>query len=219
MSKPQFIRNIVNYIAKTYGNDPGKMLVHTGVIGWALSSMAQVFAIILNDKIPKKQKLFLIPQEIADACVNIMSFYVITQSCKAIALKVVNSGRWLPSSVKKFLTEKGVENVGKSSFDVLKHGNLTEKLASDFNEFRNGIDVIATTAGSILSCNIVTPVIRNQIAAHRQKTSLSKIDQDANIRNLRFEELKPEYYTSPSVRAFQNASYNKTYNSKGSMTI
>ena len=86
MVKPQFIRDFVNYIAKTYGNDPGKMLVHTGVIGWALSSMAQVFAIVLNDKIPKKQKLFLIPQEIADACVNIMSFYVISQSCKAIAL-------------------------------------------------------------------------------------------------------------------------------------
>jgi hypothetical protein len=219
MVKPQFIRDFVNYIAKTYGNDPGKMLVHTGVIGWALSSMAQVFAIVLNDKIPKKQKLFLIPQEIADACVNILSFYVITQSCKAIALKVVNSGRWLPSSVKKFLTEKGVKDVGKRSFDVLKHGNLTDELALDFNEFRNGIDVIATTAGSILSCNIVTPVIRNQIAAHRQKTSLSKMDQDANIRNLKFEELKPEYYTSPSVRAFQNASYNKTYNSKGSMTI
>ncbi len=219
MVKPQFIRDFVNYIAKTYGNDPGKMLVHTGVIGWALSSMAQVFAIVLNDKIPKKQKLFLIPQEIADACVNIMSFYVITQSCKAIALKVVNSGRWLPSSVKNFLTEKGVKDVGKKSFDVLKHGNLTEELASDFNEFRNGIDVIATTAGSILSCNIVTPVIRNQIAAHRQKTSLSKMNEQENVRDMKFEELKPAYYTSPSVKNFQNLSYNKVYNSKGSMTI
>ena len=219
MSKPQLIRDFVNYIAKAYGNDPGKMLVHTGVIGWALSSMAQVFAIVLNDKIPKKQKLFLIPQEIADACVNILSFYVITQSCKAIALKVVNTGRWLPSSVKNFLTEKGVKDVGKKSFDVLKHGNLTEKLASDFNEFRNGIDVIATTAGSILSCNIVTPVIRNQIAAHRQKTSLSKMNDNENVRNLKFAELKPVYYTSPSVKNFQNTSYDKMYNSKGSMTI
>ena len=219
MNKPQLLKTVVNYIAKVYGNNPGKMLVHTGVIGWALSSMAQVFAIVLNDKIPKEQKLFLIPQEIADACVNIASFYLITQSCKSIALKLVNTGKWLPSSVAKFLTGNGVKDVGKASFDVLKHGNLTSEMAHNFNEFRNGIDVIATTAGSILSCNIVTPLIRNQIAAHRQKTSIAKLNEKDSVRDTKFAELKPEYYTNPSVKAFQSTAYNKTYNSRGSMTI
>ena len=29
-----------NYIYKNYGENPGSMLVHTGVLGWILSSMA-----------------------------------------------------------------------------------------------------------------------------------------------------------------------------------
>ena len=63
---------------KNYGENPGNMLVHTGVLGWILSSLAQVSAVVFNDQIPKEQKSFLIPQEIADAAVNIISFYVIT---------------------------------------------------------------------------------------------------------------------------------------------
>ena len=51
-------KNILNKIATAYGKNPGKMLVHTGVIGWVLSSAAQVCAIVLNDKIPKSRKCF-----------------------------------------------------------------------------------------------------------------------------------------------------------------
>ena len=81
MVKPSLFMKAKDYIAGRYGDDIGKMLVHTGVIGWILSSAAQVVAIVINDKIPKEQKMFLIPQEIADAGVNIASFYLITQVC------------------------------------------------------------------------------------------------------------------------------------------
>jgi len=220
MHKPQIFKTVINKIADTYGNDPGKMLVHTGVIGWALSSMAQVFAIALNDKISKEQKLFLVPQEIADAGVNILSFYLITQSFKSVALKLVNTGKWLPASVKNFLKDNNVKDVGKKSFDVLKHGNLNKTLESDFNEFRNGIDVIATTAGSIISCNLVTPVVRNEIASRRQKQSLAKINSGNNNFNIAdINKLNTEYYTTPSVRNFQSAAYAKALSSRGSMTV
>lgn len=43
-------------IASKYSDDIGKMLVHTGVIGWILSSAAQVTAIVINDKLSKEQK-------------------------------------------------------------------------------------------------------------------------------------------------------------------
>jgi hypothetical protein len=150
------------------------MLVHTGVIGWALSSLAQVCAIIINDKIPKEQKMFLVPQEIADAGVNIISFYLITQTVKGVALKMVNMGKLLPKSVRKFLSDNNVKNVGSKTFDVLKDGNLTDDVATKFNDFRNGVDVVATTIGSIISCNLVTPVVRNGIAANRQKELIAR---------------------------------------------
>lgn len=220
MHKPQIFKKTIDAIAKAYGNDPGKMLVHTGVIGWALSSLAQVCAIIINDKIPKEQKMFLIPQEVADAGVNIISFYLITQSFKGVALKLVNMGKLLPGSVKKFLTENNVKNVGTKSFDVLKDGNLTENVAKDFNYFRNGVDVVATTIGSIISCNLVTPVVRNQIAANRQKELIAKRDKVFNSpSDVKNPNRKPEYLIRPSIVGFQSAAYNNLLSSKGSMTI
>ena len=78
MSLGSLFNKFKTVVAQKYGKDPGKMLIHTGVIGWVFSSLAQVAAIVINDKIPKEQKMFLIPQEIADAGVNIASFYLIT---------------------------------------------------------------------------------------------------------------------------------------------
>ena len=80
MSKSSLFNGFKTLVAKHYGSNTGKMLIHTGVIGWILSSAAQVAAIVINDKIPKEQKMYLIPQEIADAAVNIVSFYAITQT-------------------------------------------------------------------------------------------------------------------------------------------
>lgn len=220
MHKPSFFKNIINFIAKKYGENPGKMLVHTGVIGWALSSLAQVFAIVINDKIPKEQKMFLIPQEIADACVNIVSFYVITQSVKSIANKAVSMGKWLPKSVRQFLTDNKIQNIGKKGFDVLRDGNLTEDLVSKYTKFNNGVDVVATTLGSVLSCNIVTPVIRNEIAARRQKKSLDKLNKPYNvISNVKNKE-DVSYIQRPTMSAFQSTAKNNYYSpNKNSLAI
>ena len=75
MSSTSLFKSVNDYVARHYGENPGKMLIHTGVIGWVLSSAAQVAAIVINDKIPNEQKMFLIPQEMSDAAVNIASFY------------------------------------------------------------------------------------------------------------------------------------------------
>ena len=48
MIKPAWMQKTWDYVASRYGEDVGKMLVHTGVIGWILSSAAQVTAILIN---------------------------------------------------------------------------------------------------------------------------------------------------------------------------
>lgn len=181
MSKASLIKGFNDFVEKHYGGDTGKMLIHTGVIGWLLSSAAQVVAIVINDKIPKEQKMFLIPQEIADAGVNIASFYLITQSFKSVAEKLVKTGKWLPASVRTFLKDNNLaEKAGKANFDVLKDANLTKELSDKYKSFSDGVDVVATTVGSILSCNIVTPIIRNEIASRRQKTGIAKMNNVSN---------------------------------------
>ena len=86
----KLFENAKDLIAKKYAANPAKMLIQTGVAGWILSCAAQVCAIIFNDKLSTKQKMYLVPQEIADGAVNIASFYLITQSFKSIASKLVN---------------------------------------------------------------------------------------------------------------------------------
>lgn len=222
MSNTSLFNYAKNLIAKHYGKNPGKMLVHTGVIGWILSSAAQVSAIIFNDKIPKEQKMYLIPQEIADAMVNIVSFYAITQTFTSTALKLVNSGRWLPKSVKDFLVHKGVgDKLGKKGYDIVKAGVLSPAATKRFDMFKNGIDVIATTLGSILSCNIVTPLIRNEIAARRQKNSIEKLAN--NVSPVKTVDANTELLKNiqkPSLQSFQAGVYSKApYRNSSSLKV
>ena len=163
---------------KNYGENPGKMLVHTGVLGWILSSLAQVTAVVFNDKISPKEKSFLIPQEMADAAVNIASFYLVTSSFKKLASKLVSTGKLTTKPVKDFLSEKGYYNskhIGKLDFNIEKL-ECFKDIKNEYRSFKNGIDVIASVIGSIISCNIITPVLRNNYASKQQKKALARMD-------------------------------------------
>jgi len=172
--------SVKNYLYKNYGEAPGKMLVHTGVLGWILSSAAQVTAVVFNDKISSKEKLFLIPQECADAGVNIISFYLVTNTFKNIGSKLVSTGKLATPKIKKYiLTHNLSDEVGKISTDIKK--GMTGDIREHYTDFKNGVDVITSTVGSILSCNIITPILRNQYAANKQKEILAKKDLQKNI--------------------------------------
>lgn len=173
------------YLYNKYGNNPGKMLRHTGVVGWAMSSIAQITAIILNDKIPKEQKMFMIPQELADAVVNIASFYFVTSTLTSVAKQAVRCGKILPKNIKDYFTNaikpsnvKKITRLGKYNFNVEKH--LPKYLKDSYNSFKNGADVIATLFASILSCNILTPILRNIYASKKQQKNISRLNNTQN---------------------------------------
>ena len=58
---------------------------------------------------------------------------------------------------------------------------MTGDIREHYTDFKNGVDVITSTVGSILSCNIITPILRNQYAANKQKEILAKKDLQKNI--------------------------------------
>lgn len=158
-----------------YGENPGSMLVHTGVLGWILSSAAQISAIIFNDKISPEQKSFLIPQEAADGVINCLSFYLVTSSFKNLASKLVSTGKLTTKNIKNSLIKQGIDKtkIGKLNFNIGKLENIPE----GYKTFKNGVDVIASTIGSIASCNIITPIIRNEYASKRQKQIVAKMHE------------------------------------------
>ncbi len=165
------------HMLKNYGENPGKMLVHTGTLGWILSSLAQVGAVVFNDKISPEQKSFLIPQEIADAAINILSFYVITNSLKNFGAKLVSTGKLRTKRIRNFLEKNDLmSKVGKLDFDVSKQPNFSP-IADSYKSFKNGVDVVTSTVGSVISCNILTPILRNEYASKRQKQTIAKMQQ------------------------------------------
>lgn len=94
---------------KSYSNDAGKMLLHTGALAWATSAVAQIVGIINNDKISKEQKKFLVPQEMADAVVNIFSFYMVTDSIQNFTKKLASSGKIITPAIKEFCGKNGIK--------------------------------------------------------------------------------------------------------------
>ncbi len=199
MSKVKALPNILDKIYMAYHENPGKMLIHTGVIGWMMSSAAQIAGIVFNDKISKEQKMFLVPQEFADACVNTISFYFVTRTFTALGEKLVASGKWLPLSVKNYLVKKGFgPRLGNPDFNVLRDANLNGKLKKTYSRFNAGIDIAATTIGTVLSCNVITPLARNFYASKRQQSSIARMN-DKEMKSVDYTKYQP---LKPSITTF-----------------
>ena len=167
------LQSVLNWVYKEFRKDTAKMLIRTGVAGWALSSLAQVGAVIVNPQISNEEKSFLVPQEIADALVNIASFFLITQATKKTVSKLFSTGKWAPSKVRRYLNihkDLYSQKIGKLGFDldeVLKKNK--DFPAKEYYSCKNFGTTLATVGAGIVSSNIVTPIIRNQMASGMQK--------------------------------------------------
>lgn len=182
MSVTSFIKDNATKVYKNFAGSPGKLLLYTGTIGWILSSLGQLFAIGINNKIPNDQKKFLIPQEMADAAVNIASFFALTLSVTKLGEHLVKSGKIATPAIRKSLTKLGLDSkAGTKGFDITKLPEMNElnpkfdkELQSSYYKFADGVSFVSSTIGSIISCNIITPILRNKFAANRQKAAIER---------------------------------------------
>lgn len=178
----RIFQSAFNWIAKKFSEDPSKMLISTSVIGWGLSSLAQILAIAVNPKIKEEQKLFLIPQEFNDALVNIGAFLLITQFTKATVTNLFKTGKFAPKSVREYLNKNSklyADKVGKLDFNLeeaLKNSDAATQKA--FRTYKSFGPTVATVGAGILATNVVTPIIRNKMASRVQK---SYIDSNSTV--------------------------------------
>lgn len=174
----------LEWVYQNFKKNTATMLVVTGTIGWGLSSLAQIGAVLFNPKIPPEQKSFLVPQEFADALVNISAFFLITQATKKVVSKLASTGKIAPSKVREFLNKnKDVygDKVGKLSLDldeVLKNEPNFPK--ESYYSYKNYATTMGTIGASIVSSNIVTPIVRNSMASDMQKKYLNNRPQPSN---------------------------------------
>lgn len=176
-------QNLKNYLYKHYGQESGKLIVHTGVITWTLSSMAHVGAILFNDKIPTDQKRFLVPREIADGALNIVAFYAITNSLKSLSSRLVSTGKWSNKAIRDFVAKNPSNNIkmGELSTNLPKTYKGNEEFYKAYSPFNNGLGMLSTTVGSVIACNAATPFIRNYYGAKQQKRSIEKSKRNSSI--------------------------------------
>lgn len=172
------IKFALNWISENFRKDASKMLIWTGVIGWSISSLAQIGAVFVNPKLNREQKSFLIPQEFADAAVNIASFFLVTQAAKKTVSKLFSTGKFAPASVRNYLNRNKdlyAKKIGKLDFNldaVLK--NDANFPTTEYYACKNFGTMLATVSAGILSSNIITPIIRNNMASNMQKKYLNK---------------------------------------------
>lgn len=170
MSK-SFLQKNLNWLYENFKKDTSKMLIATGTLGWGLSSLAQICGIFGNNKISSEKKSFLIPQEIMDAVVNIGAFFTITMLTKRFIARMATTGKIAPESVRNYINKNPEykNKVGKLDFkldDVLIKDSEESK---SYESYKNFVTTMGTIGASILSCNIVTPLIRNATASKVQK--------------------------------------------------
>lgn len=105
MSISSLYQKALAKIYDLYSDNPGRALIHTTVIGNLLSSLAHVTMIVSNKKIEKKEKKFLIPQEIADATVNTVLFFTLSKFIKNSADNFLESGKVSLDKTEKLISE------------------------------------------------------------------------------------------------------------------
>lgn len=193
-----FFQNILNKTAEVFGKDVSKMLIWTGVIGWATSALAQIGAIMMNPKISDEKKSFLIPQEFADMCINVTSFFLVTLLAKKTVSKLFTTGKFAPKSVREYLDKNKdlyKDKIGKLDF------NLDSIMEADKNSpqrsylaYKNIATTAATIGGGIVSSNIITPIVRNKMASNVQKQYIEVKKEN------------PELFNRTNLAVYQNRS-------------
>lgn len=204
MTPPKFISDFAQYMYNAYSKDGGKLLVHLGAASWAFGAIAQIGMLLGDKTIDKDQKKFLLPQEAADAAVNVGMYYSICELIKRGGDKLVEKGKLLTDDVVKEIVKIKPTSMGNIDLkDWQKvftqselRGNLTELLAKaqeldiiknaspeDKKEMlkaaksalknleihKNNVGIVSAIGASILACNVITPIVRNEIASKVQK--------------------------------------------------
>ena len=221
MMQPKWLSDLTQYMYNTYSKDCGKLLVHMGAMGWLFGSIAQISMLLSDKSIDKDQMKFLLPQEGADAVINVAMYYTICEAVKRFGDRIVEKGQLLTDDAAKALVKIRPSNLPQLALKDWKkvftsaelEKNLTEILSKPYEltaiknatgldkkqmfraaktalkeieSHKNNVGIVGAMISSIGACNIVTPVLRNIVAAKIQKHMQNK--EAINIRGKQIKE-------------------------------
>lgn len=202
-----------NYIFNKFRFEPGKGMMIATVVGFASASIAQSIAVAFNNKISNKEKKFLVPQELIDGAVNVVSCIIIMGVMIKCVTRLVERGKWTTHNIDKLieqLPEAAKSQIGKPDSDLgqIFHDHATPELLEKFyplyNNFQLGTEMITSTVSSALAYSVLAPFVRNNVAAEFQKRAIAPKPQVTNVANV-------SKVSSVSAPNGQNKSYASVY--------
>lgn len=177
-----FCRKIFTKFCEQGVTDRATFIKNITVVGFVLSSIAQTTAIIFNEKIPTKEKKFLVPQEIADGMINATLFWIIASKAVNFGKSLILTKKILPKSLAPFM--KNYQPQGRDIYTLKE--NFMKYLSSQTNSENlkladnviEGMGVVTGIAGAILTNNILTPILRNKLAGNFQQKEIEKMENN-----------------------------------------
>jgi hypothetical protein len=181
-------RNIAK-LAECDANKHASFSKWTILIIWACSLVAEVGTFAFNKKLPRKEKEFIIRQELCAGGVSLGIMYLLADQFQKIGERLVEKGRMLPRTLRTELENilpKPLFEASQRHDTILKilkkdpqikvSAGLAEKLIG----FRNGAGLIASLCGTIIASNIAAPLVSNAIASYFFNKKLKTNDKPSS---------------------------------------
>ena len=200
-------KSVLQFIYKKSESATAPLII-LGAFGWFVSMLAQMAGIKGNKKLTPDKKKFLLAQEKNEGICNIGLYVLLTSSLSWASEALFKRGKILTKETKKILENFANKNGLNSIEDVFKKAKTAKKSvvkyikdvdnSIDITPFKQkcGIGTAATIAASILSCNIITPIVKNKMAYNALKKQENLIPKETFPSNTKL-------FATPQV--FQNS--------------
>lgn len=166
------LSKLIQQFSKYALDQPAPFLRYTTAVIYAISTAAQSGGLVINKSIPPEEKKFLLLQEIINGALELGTFLTIAT---------------------------GFENLGRKLVD--KGVIVAAETAKANPAFRKGVAMAFSLFGTIVAFNLVTPLLRNPIAAVIQsKFMKKKIDDKQQLTR----PMLPSYQLNSNVRVVNN---------------
>lgn len=191
------VKNLVTRLATYAIDNPASFLKRTAAVNFSMGSVGLIIGMLINNKIPAKEKRFMIVQEGTEGVLDLGVFL----GCATAFEKL---GRWLVKTKKlvphiENLTKEQVKDAITKFFANPNNPGINVLAESKIRTWVKAAEVGSGLLGTIIAFNIITPLIRNFTASKLEKFIGEKMDKSQSYKGP----------VLPAVKLNQPVAFNK----------
>lgn len=172
--------NLITRLANFALENPASFLKRSAAVNFSMGSVGLIIGMLINDKIPAKEKRFMIVQEGVEGVLDLGVFL-------GVASAFEKAGRWLIQTKKLVPSIEGLTRpqVEKAITAIFKNFDnpvgVSIAAESGIKTCIKATEVGAGLLGTIIAFNIITPLIRNFFASKIESALGKKMDRKNSI--------------------------------------